>query len=192
MSKTIVVIDAGHGFKPTPSGGVVFDPGAVGYLGQAQHREADIAAQYANSIAYMLRTLYPATETHLLIATREQPLNLQQRRRYEPSATAFVSVHLNAAESRNAHGYETWYSREHSVGLAHALHAALQRALAGRLDRGVKQKGLTVCQREQPSVLLELGFISNASDLEYLLLRETRARVAREVAKAVAEFVGVV
>jgi len=192
MSKTIVVIDAGHGYKPAPSGGVVFDPGAIGYLGQAQHREADIAAQYANSIAYMLRTHYPAIETHLLIATREQPLSLQQRRRYEPSATAFVSVHLNAAESRNAHGYETWYSREHSVGLAHALHAALQRALAGRLDRGVKQKGLTVCQREQPSVLLELGFISNASDLEYLLLRETRARVAREVAKAVAEFVGVV
>jgi len=192
MSKTIVVIDAGHGYKPAPSGGVVFDPGAIGYLGQAQHREADIAAQYANSIAYMLRTHYPAIETHLLTATREQPLSLQQRRRYEPSAAAFVSVHLNAAESRNAHGYETWYSREHSVGLAHALHAALQRALAGRLDRGVKQKGLTVCQREQPSVLLELGFISNASDLEYLLLRETRARVAREVAKAVAEFVGVV
>jgi len=190
MSKTIVVIDAGHGYKPTPSGGVVFDPGAIGYLGQAQHREADIAAQYANSIAYMLRTHYPAIETHLLIATREQPLSLQQRRRYEPSAAAFVSVHLNAAENRNAHGFETWYSREHSVGLAHALHGALQRALAGRIDRGVKQKGLTVCQREQPSALLELGFISNASDLEYLLLRETRARVARELAKAIAEFVG--
>jgi N-acetylmuramoyl-L-alanine amidase len=191
MSKTIVVIDAGHGYKPAPSGGVVFDPGAIGYLGQAQHREADIAAQYANSIAYMLRTHYPAIETHLLTATREQPLSLQQRRRYEPSAAAFVSVHLNAAESRNAHGFETWYSREHSVELARAVHAALQRALTGRLDRGVKQKGLTVCQREQPSVLLELGFISNASDLEYLLLRETRARVAREIAKAVAEFAGV-
>ena len=186
----IVVVDAGHGWKPTPSGGVVYDPGAVGYLGAAQHREADIAAQYANSIAYMLRTHYPAIETHLLIAAREQPLNLQQRRRYEPSAAAFVSVHLNAAESLNAHGYETWYSREHSVGLAHALHAALQRALAGRLDRGIKQRGLTVCQREKPSALLELGFITNASDLEYLLLRETRARVAREVARAVAEFVG--
>jgi len=169
----------------------VFDPGAIGYLGQAQHREADIAAQYANSIAYMLRTHYPAIETHLLIATREQPLSLQQRRRYEPSAAAFVSVHLNAAESRNAHGYETWHSREHSVELARAVHAALQRALAGRLDRGVKQKGLTVCQREQPSALLELGFITNESDLQYLLLRETRARVAREVAKAIAEFVGV-
>jgi len=191
MSKTIVVIDAGHGWKPTPSGGVVFDSGAIGYLGQAQHREADIAAQYANSIAYMLRTVYPAIETRLLIATREQPLSLQQRRRYEPSAAAFVSIHLNAAESRNAHGYETWYSREHSVGLAHALHGALQRALAGRLDRGVKQKGLTVCQREKPSALLELGFITNASDLEYLLLRETRARVAREVARAIAAFVGV-
>jgi N-acetylmuramoyl-L-alanine amidase len=168
----------------------VFDPGAVGYLGAAQHREADIAAQYANSIAYMLRTLYPAIETHLLIATREQPLSLQQRRRYEPSAAAFVSVHLNAAESRNAHGFETWYSREHSVELARAVHAALQRALVGRIDRGIKQKGLTVCQREKPSVLLELGFITNESDLQHLLLRETRARVAREVAKAVAEFVG--
>ena len=190
MSKTIVVIDAGHGYKPAPSGGVVFDPGAIGYLGQAQHREADITAQYAHSIAYMLRTLYTNIETHLLIATREQPLSLQQRRRYEPSAAAFVSVHLNAAESRNAHGFETWYSREHSVELARAVHAALQRALTGRLDRGVKQKGLTVCQREKPSALLELGFISNASDLEYLLLRETRARVAREIAKAIAEFVG--
>jgi len=185
----IVVVDAGHGWKPAQGGGIIFDSGAIGYLGAAQHREADIAAQYANSIAYMLRNYYPAIETHLLIAAREQPLSLQQRRRYLPSADAFVSVHLNAAESRNAHGYETWYSREHSVGLAHALHGALQRALAGRLDRGIKQKGLTVCQREKPSALLELGFITNASDLEYLLLRETRARVAREVAKAIAEFV---
>ncbi len=189
MSKTIVVIDAGHGWKPTPSGGVVYDPGAIGYIGSAQYREADIAAQHANSIAYMLRTLYPAIEAHLLIATREQPLSLQQRRRYEPSAAAFVSVHLNAAESRNAHGYETWYSHEHSVELARAVHAALQRALAGRLDRGVKQRGLTVCQREKPSVLVELGFITNESDLQHLLLRETRARVAREIAKAVADFV---
>ena len=189
MSKTIVVIDAGHGWKPKPSGGVVYDPGAIGYICSAQYREADIAAQYANSIAYMLRTLYPAIEAHLLIATREQPLSLQQRRRYEPSAAAFVSVHLNAAVNRNAHGYETWYSREHSVELARAVHAALQRALAGRLDRGVKQRGLTVCQREKPSVLVELGFITNESDLQHLLLRETRARVAREIAKAVADFV---
>jgi len=185
-----VVVDAGHGWKPAQGGGIIFDPGAIGYLGAAQHREADIAAQYANSIAYMLRTLYPNIETHLLIATREQPLGLQQRRRYLPSADAFVSVHLNAAENRNAHGFETWYSREHSVELARAVHAALQRALTGRLDRGIKQKGLTVCLREKPSVLLELGFISNESDLQHLLLRETRARVAREVAKAVAEFVG--
>jgi len=190
MSKT-VIIDAGHGWKPTSSGGVVFDPGAIGYLGQVQYREADIAAQYANSIAYMLRTFYPAIETHLLIATRERPLSLQARRRYMPQADAFVSVHLNASESKSAQGYETWYSREHSVGLANAVHGALQRALAGRIDRGIKQKGLTVCQREKPSVLLELGFITNASDLEHLLLRETRARVAREVAKAIAEFVGV-
>jgi N-acetylmuramoyl-L-alanine amidase len=189
MSKTIVVIDAGHGWKPKTGGGVVYDPGAIGYIGSAQYREADIAAQYANSIAYMLRTFYPAIETHLLLATRERPLSLQQRRRYEPSAAAFVSVHLNAAESRNAHGYETWYSREHSANLARAVHAALQRALAGRIDRGVKQRGLTVCQREKPSVLLELGFITNESDLQHLLLRETRARVAREIAKAVAEFV---
>jgi len=186
----IVVVDAGHGWKPAQGGGIIFDPGAVGYLGAAQHREADIAAQYANSIAYMLRTLYPNIETHLLIATREQPLSLQQRRRYLPSADAFVSVHLNAADSRNAHGFESWYSREHSGGLAHALHGALQRALAGRLDRGIKQRGLTVCQREKPSALLELGFITNPTDLEYLLLRETRARVAREIAKAIAEFVG--
>jgi len=190
MSKTIVVIDAGHGWKPTPNGGVVFDPGAIGYLGTAQHREADIAAQYATSIAYMLRTLYPAIETHLLIATREHPLSLQARRRYMPQADAFVSIHLNAAESKSAHGYETWYSREHSVELAQACHAGMQRAFNGRLDRGIKQRGLTVCQREKPSALLELGFITNESDLQHLLLRETRVRVARELAKAIAEFVG--
>ena len=184
----IVVIDAGHGYKPV-KGGVVYDPGAIGYLGQAQYREADITAQYANSIAYMLRTLYPALDTRLLIATADHPLGLQQRRRYEPSAAAFVSVHLNAAENKNAHGYETWYSRERSAGLAQACHAALQRALTGMLDRGIKQKGLTVCQRDKPAVLLELGFISNESDLRTLLLRETRARVARELAHAIAGFI---
>jgi N-acetylmuramoyl-L-alanine amidase len=71
MSKTIVVIDAGHGYKPTPSGGVVYDPGAIGYLGAAQHREADIAALYANSLAYLLRTQH-GIDAHLLLATREQ------------------------------------------------------------------------------------------------------------------------
>jgi len=189
MSKTIVVIDAGHGYKPTPNGGVVYDPGAIGYLGAAQHREADIAALYANSLAYFLRTQH-GIEAHLLLATRERPLSLQARRRYMPQADAFVSIHLNASESKSAQGYETWYSREHSTELAQACHAGMQRALTGRIDRGIKQRGLTVCQREKPSVLLELGFITNESDLQHLLLRETRARVARELAKAVAEFLG--
>jgi N-acetylmuramoyl-L-alanine amidase len=190
MSKTIVVIDAGHGWKPTPGGGVVYDPGAIGYLGAAQHREADIAALYANSLAYLLRTQH-GIDAHLLLATRERPLSLQARRRYMPQADAFVSIHLNASESKSAQGYETWYSREHSIELAQACHAGMQRAFSSRIDRGIKQRGLTVCQREKPSVLLEIGFITNASDLEYLLLRDTRVRFAREVAKAIAEFVGV-
>lgn len=181
-----VIIDVGHGWKYNTLGQVVYDPGAVGKIGEARHEEHRVAQLYANALAYYLK-LYDV-EVLYLLGTREQPLSLQQRQRIHPEADAFVSIHLNAAKHSTAHGYETLYTYPHSLDFAEACHAGMQRAFAGRLDRGVKQAGLVACRRPKPAALLEVGFITNPTELEILLQRETRRRFGFEVARAILEY----
>ena len=179
-----IVIDVGHGWRLNKQS-AVFDPGAVGKLDSAVYYEHHIARSYAESLLNELRDNYGYGErVKLLVATRTEPLNLTTRKRYEPNADAFVSIHLNASTNELARGYEVWYNTQASEPLARALLDACTRALDGLPNRGLKQRAFTVLTRTRPSALVELGFITNQSDLRTLLLPTTRSAWARATASA--------
>lgn len=161
----------------------VFDPGAIGKLGTVVYYEHTIARQYAETLALALRQTYERT-AKLLIATREAPLNLALRKRYEPHADVFVSIHLNASTNAFAEGYEVWYYTDESRELAQVLLDACGRALEGMVNRGIKRNAFTVLTRARPSALVELGFITNPRDLARLVLPTTRQAWARATATA--------
>lgn len=60
---------------------------------------------------------------------------------------------------------------------------------AGRHDRGVRQAGFLVLREAaMPSVLIELGFISNPSEESYMLSSTGQDRLSSEIAEAVVNY----
>ena len=90
-----VVIDAGHGGK---------DTGAIGKNGQ---KEKDLTL----SIARKLRTRLTAMGLEVVLTRdADEFLSLEERTRIanDKRADLFISIHVNAARNRNAHGIETY------------------------------------------------------------------------------------
>ena len=98
----------------------------------------------------------------------------------------FVSVHYNSAPRSDAHGYETYYYRGDSFGLASRLHRA-QLASLDTEDRHVRRRGFYVVRRTAiPAVLCEGGFLTNPSESRIVLNPAYRQRWAENIANAIA------
>lgn len=105
-------------------------------------------------------------------------------------ADIFVSIHCNSAEAEEACGTETFaYALDGSEGekLATCIQEQIVDAL-NSVDRGVKANPKLYVLRytAMPAVLVELGFISNASDEQLLANRQDD--FARAVARGVTDY----
>lgn len=105
-------------------------------------------------------------------------------------ADIFVSIHCNSAEAEEACGTETFvYALDGGDGekLATCIQDQIVDAL-NTVDRGVKAnpKLLVLKYTGMPAVLVELGFISNASDEE--LLATQQDDFARAIARGVTDY----
>nr|WP_275585090.1 N-acetylmuramoyl-L-alanine amidase [Peribacillus deserti] len=149
-----IVLDAGHGGT---------DPGAIGNdkktfeknltLKMVQQTAALLKGSGANVILTRSSDTYPSLDARV---------NLAEKYR----ADAFISVHYNSESKHSANGIETYYySASKDKKLADTLHSKIVKA-SGMKDREVRQNSFRVIStNNRPAVLLELGFISNSSDL---------------------------
>lgn len=100
--------------------------------------------------------------------TTDKALTLTDRSNIERKKKCdyFISFHRNAAANPSANGVETFvFTINNSKSMP--LATAIQKALVGigSRDRGVKTANFHVLRETySPAVLLEVGFISNASD----------------------------
>ncbi len=77
------------------------------------------------------------------------------------------------------------YTMEQSVELAAELHRAMKKERPLPV-RGVKQAGFAVLKSiEIPSVILEMGFITNRSDLRFLTSKRGQRKISRALAHGV-------
>ncbi|QHE53610.1 N-acetylmuramoyl-L-alanine amidase [Pontibacillus sp. HMF3514] len=150
-----IVVDAGHGDH---------DPGA-NYGGGI---EKEINLDVAQRVAERLKAL---GATPILTRDSDRFLTLDGRVEYakEMKADLFVSVHTNAAY-KGAEGSEVFYSAEKlsNVEESRILATKIQNHLVddvGMYDRGVKSERFYVIHHNTlPSVLVELGFVTNDGD----------------------------
>ncbi|MDK2868629.1 MAG: N-acetylmuramoyl-L-alanine amidase [Clostridiales bacterium] len=156
---TLIVIDPGHGGH---------DSGAVGTLA----KEKDLALQASLSLENQLKQL--GFKVYMTRSKDEYP-GLYDRADIanDLNADLFVSVHINAHTNTAATGVEVLCNSESMTG-GKGLATAIQKELVSDLnavDRGVVQRPNLVVLREtkMPSVLCELGFISNESDQAKLM-----------------------
>lgn len=175
--KAFVVLDAGHGGN---------DPGAIGKQGV---REKDVTLAVSEYLQQYLENdqfkvvLSRGTDAEILLQPRVDVANQRH-------ADLFISVHCNSMPPGNPHikGIETYYTTPQSLELANILH----RRLVGELqspDRGVRKRNLFVTRKTtMPSVLLEIGFVSNPAEEALLTNPNYQKRVARAIYNGIQEY----
>lgn len=151
-----IFINPGHGGK---------DPGAVGKNGT---KEAQIVAE----IAEILRKRLVLNAYPVEVYQQNRSLSEVAAKENASKSTLFISIHCNSHKKPEAHGLEVWYYEGSYKGIQ--LARIMQEQLVngtGLTDRGIKSSaGLYVLRKTiAPAILIELPFISNPIEEQYLL-----------------------
>ncbi|MBB6176003.1 N-acetylmuramoyl-L-alanine amidase [Anoxybacillus tengchongensis] len=152
----IIVVDAGHGGK---------DPGAISGGANEKTIVLEVAKLLKDKLEKAGATVVMTRETDVY-PTLQDRVDIAKNN----YAEMFVSIHTNSATNTSAKGAEVYYdsstnpNAEESKKLAQYIQEEIVR-MANMVDRGVKNSGLYVLRNNNvTSVLVELGFISNAED----------------------------
>ena len=108
-------------------------------------------------------------------------------------ADLFISIHCNSAGSSSAYGIETYALQPGGIGekLAKVIQNELV-AATGLVDRGVKYASYYVLRRTfMPAILIELGFISNPTEEQYLANPDFQDVCAKAIAIGVKKHLGI-
>lgn len=176
--KMVVIIDAGHGGE---------DPGQQ----VLEVNEKDITASIASQLSAAL-----GKEGIQVIETREGDDFVALKDRI--SATdrkyaIFISLHANAADSSNARGVEMYIpNSDHPYyAQSRALGNQFSQAFneANVINRGMKTASFYVLENSDcPSILLELGFLTNKLDREALLSEKYQKMIAEEISSSITAY----
>ena len=168
----IIVIDPGHGGT---------DPGAVS--NGAQEKQVVLA------VSQKLKTMLEAKGAKVYMSRSGDTYpTLENRVAYarEKNGEMFISIHANAA-SASASGTETFYSISNNANaledkvLAQYINEEIVKN-ANMKDRDVKQADYYVIKNlTMPAVLVELGFITNASDRDKLIATKYQEIYAQSI-----------
>lgn len=175
--RAFIVIDPGHGGN---------DPGAIGKGGV---REKDVTLAVSE---YLKR--YLENDQFKVILTRAEDLEVLLQPRVDVAnlrnADLFISIHCNSMPPNNEHirGIETYYTTPESKELADILHQYLVKELNAP-DRRVRKRGLFVTRKtKMPSVLLEIGFVSNPEEEALLNNSGYQRRVAKAIRDGIYDY----
>lgn len=168
--KFVLVIDAGHGGD---------DAGACGL----QAREKDITLKIAQRLGKRIRRRCRNVEV-ILTRYEDEFISLEDRAGMANyfNADLFLSIHVNAAPVR-ASGTETFIYRGTRSVWSEIIARMIQEEYATqgkRKNRGVKQANFLVLRKTaMPSVLTEVGFISDPGEEQFLLSRKGYKKVTK-------------
>lgn len=180
-----VYLDAGHGGA---------DPGAI-------HTDADGTIWRESHInlgvTLKVKEILEANNVKVVL-TREDDETVELTTRgplaNEAETALFVSIHTNSIEGSKPHGIETWGSLELSATYAGItdknLAENIQKAVinkTGAHNRGIKDTTTLAVIRTtiMPSVLIEVGFISNAEERQLMFTEEYRQKLAEGIAEGI-------
>ncbi len=190
-----IVIDPGHGGR---------DPGAVG----TAVREKDVSLMVGLRLKAILEK-----QGYRVAMTRgaDNALTLAQRGRIK--GDLFVSLHCNTAGNKGVTGIETWYAapvgsyssktpnlayRDKVTGnqsdgqnqrLAYEIQRYIMHTTGSKTDRGLKKSRFQVLRQSKvPSVLVEMGFLSNQGEQTLLMNEDYQNRMALGLANGIISF----
>lgn len=179
----VIVVDPGHGAEA---------PGTVG--------NGLIEKELTLDTSLRLKGLLDTHDNIKVYYTRLTDTNPSFDFRTDMSnevADFFISIHYNAAETTSANGSETFHliANEHeesgltSEVLANAIQNQLLSKL-GTMNRGVKTANFVVLRNNiKPSILLEVGFVSNVAEAARMSEPSFRQSAAEAIYQACLEII---
>lgn len=185
-----VFINPGHSLNGKPDAGCIYNG----------IRECDIARDIALCLKERLNDHHIETKLFQQNGsnkTSNAQLNEVPKEANKFGANLFISIHMNGFNNESAHGTETWYMKGSSNGKRIA--ELINSKLVEKFDtyqlsnRGAKEdtRGLLVLRAtSMPSVLTEIGFISNKS--EVVFIKSHINEIANRLCKAICEYFGIV
>ena len=171
---TTVVIDAGHG--GFDRGGIPGQrvPEKTMTLDVAQRLKAVLAAYGYRVVMTRDSDVFVPLGTRVAIANSYRD-------------AIFVCIHFNAARRDAANGIETYFYSSQSLPLASAIHYYVAGG-APTPNRGVRRRGYFVLRKTRiPAVLVECGFLTNATEAQYAQSVSYRQRLAEEIGRGIRE-----
>jgi hypothetical protein len=181
----MIIIDSGHNAR---NGYGTLDRGCQATYNGTTYYEADIAERIKWRMCELLRAGgEPTYSPPYIWDTRTR---YYESAKHAPGAKLYISLHINAAESRAANGTETFWSqfqdRLYANTMAYYLHVT-----NGFANRGAKQNAAVAAmdiKRRIPYVLVEVGFLTNVNDWRKIMLIEA---VAGGLAFACLKYTGI-
>ncbi len=177
-----VVLDPGHGGS---------DSGAIGGGYYEKTLNLEVAKLVAEKLTKKNVYVY-------MTRSKDTTVSLEDRTNYsnEINPDIYVSIHTNSTVQEDSYGVETHYYKDDSYSLAQLIHSKFASSKNLKKwdtkDRGViKSRFYVINHTEAPSVLIEIGFISNTQEREKLLTKERQEQIADSIADGILEYLKV-
>jgi N-acetylmuramoyl-L-alanine amidase len=176
LKNKTIVIDPGHGGR---------DSGAIGTRGTL---EKNLTLSTARLVYDKLKAsganvhLTRSTDSYTSLSSRVSTAHYR-------NADAFISLHFDSIANKTVHGMTTYYySGSKDKPLASPLHSELMKQ-AKLKDRGTRAGNYHVLrENKQPSVLLELGYVSNSTEELTIGSNAFQERVAQGLYYGLAQY----
>lgn len=176
LSGVPIVVDVGHS---------ALGVGALGFLSDYGEYEINLAVG-----KYLKSELQSRGATVYMMDTVNQRPSLEDRVQYASGkdALVFVSVHCNSATSSSGNGTECFYFTRFSQNLAVHFSSNVASALATKNRGDMIGRYYVTRIQEYPSVLGELGFVSNESDYYKLIKSSYQKEIASAIADSISSY----
>lgn len=173
----ILVIDAGHGGK---------DPGAVSKDGKIYEKEINL------KILNELKDLLDKDDVKVYYTrTKDETIYLRPRVTLanEVDCDFFISIHCNSNEYTGPNGTEILYydhvnDNVKTIDLARILSEEISGTVSLKSGGTVQMKDddiFILANSKVPAVIIETGYMSNLSDLKYLLSEDGQKNLAQGI-----------
>lgn len=183
---TKIFIDPGHGGP---------DPGAVGNGVTEEYVNLNVSIELARLLrnaGFDVR-VYRTSSDENVLADKNADLRNRAQMANNWGADYFISIHTNSSTNPASQGAEAYVYRlgGTSERLGKAILASIAEELGSR-NRGVMAANFAVLRRtNMPAVLVELGYLTNATEALNLNSPAWQRAVAGAIANGIISYLGV-
>ena len=174
-SPSLVLIDAGHGGK---------DSGGTGHGLVEKQLTLDTASRLREKLSRVGVKCVLLRDADFFIELDER---VAMANRYRNQDAVLISIHYNAVGGEAPHGVETFFWRPDATALAARIQKNVARE-AGLANIAINRRRLRLTRNpEIPAVLVEGGYMTNASEARRLAEGKTRDAIAQGICDGILE-----